>query len=554
MLQQDKPNIWNNIWSDEKVDALIAEWNQYTVSTEATPELFVELFANYFKLNSADKQDLAKEQRILALLDTTYFMNLPQAVKLKALYGVLPSVVAEDKQLTAVEYLYELKAHDVLWQVFTGELSNLEYVAVQDDKLLDEMPEQAENIVELKTVHEILMNINQANHINQNDEELTKEQLEEQYNQEARLLADKLEVSLPLTLAIEYLPNKALSQQEYGELVANNKDSLFKKVHDQILKSKVSKHEAKLITKTEQNSFVQFSQQELRMLFIVNLCDQQLKTDIGNQILAMIENEAIEYPINVYKLFVNEIRKHVDAKNLLNGNDTVFLQEVTKGNLSNHLFFIAVGKICLEMTAKERLKKIQAHSQCVGSQVVITTASATGTINTVPKQRTMIKCGIACGLYYEEMVYYIVNNQVNLIEFFIEQGFDVNTTMGQGSYTLLHHAIIKSKAAIVQLLINNGADVHAVIEEDGATPLYLAVIFNSLEIVKIIVNELIKDPEYKLDPTILEKSQNKQDILDYLTAMFLNKGVNNDNSANQNNLTMVDRVLNNRNNENNIGR
>lgn len=333
-----------NTWNDERLDNLIIDWNcdkpvegqqpqewsKVPVETPATRALLTGLFLNYFKLDGAVIQDSAKQTKVVELLNTHYLKNLPLSIKMEILYGVSQATPLDGEQLAAVQCLYEFKAHDLLWYILTGDLSNLSYAAVKDDELL-EVPE--EGTTELRTVHEILMDISATNNPSQPAENLTEKEceenqkkLEEEYKSKANMLADKLDSSLPLTLALEYFTEKTLNEQEFNNLALGGKNDLFHKVLDQISINKAAQANQAKETEAQpssggeeaatatQDSFAQFSDQERRMLLIASLCDQDLKPNMSNELLLLLEDEVVEYPMNIYKLFVPGIAASIDPE------------------------------------------------------------------------------------------------------------------------------------------------------------------------------------------------------------------------------------------------
>ena len=87
-----------------------------------------------------------------------------------------------------------------------------------------------------------------------------------------------------------------------------------------------------------------------------------------------------------------------------------------------------------------------------------------------------------------EIFRYIEQNKLDSIEYFLEQGNDINGIYPR--YTLLEMAIIYNQVDVVNLLIDQKANVN--LQNNRSTPLFLSVIYGqkyqSNKIVEILVN------------------------------------------------------------------
>ncbi|XGA08234.1 MAG: ankyrin repeat domain-containing protein [Wolbachia endosymbiont of Xenopsylla cheopis] len=104
---------------------------------------------------------------------------------------------------------------------------------------------------------------------------------------------------------------------------------------------------------------------------------------------------------------------------------------------------------------------------------------------------TLINAGINIGAYKYERVetplhWATRENNINLINFFIEMGIDVDIQNKSGA-TALHIASINNNPNTVEVLIKKGAKVN-VKDDEGNTPLFFAVSCENDEIVKSLLN------------------------------------------------------------------
>lgn len=104
--------------------------------------------------------------------------------------------------------------------------------------------------------------------------------------------------------------------------------------------------------------------------------------------------------------------------------------------------------------------------------------------------KTLINSGINIGTHRYERVetplhWATREKNINLINFFIEMGIDVNAQNKRGA-TALHLAVINDNPDVVKTLIERGAKIN-IKDDEGNTPLHLAVPCENYDIVKSLL-------------------------------------------------------------------
>ena len=126
---------------------------------------------------------------------------------------------------------------------------------------------------------------------------------------------------------------------------------------------------------------------------------------------------------------------------------------------------------------------------------------------------------------------YIKNNDIKLIENYINSGYDLNIQNING-YTPLSYATIYGRIESVKLLLNAGADIN--IQDSNISLLYAAII-NRIEIVKLLLNTGIyidKQDKYGNTALIYAASNNNCEMLELLLDYGADEFIlNNDNKS-----------------------
>jgi ankyrin repeat protein len=104
---------------------------------------------------------------------------------------------------------------------------------------------------------------------------------------------------------------------------------------------------------------------------------------------------------------------------------------------------------------------------------------------------------------YTPLILAVYNNNVEVAEFLIEKGADVNGNSKMG--TPLMAAVVKNNQKCVEILLKNKADV-SISDANGSTALHYAVMFKQEILIKLLI-------ENKAD--INQKDQRNLSPLDY---------------------------------------
>ena len=81
-----------------------------------------------------------------------------------------------------------------------------------------------------------------------------------------------------------------------------------------------------------------------------------------------------------------------------------------------------------------------------------------------------------------------LRNAVEIAEFLLNNGADVNAKNYYDGLTPLHIAVMRNAVEGVEFLLNNGADVNAKNYHNGLTPLHIAVMRNVFRVAELLLN------------------------------------------------------------------
>lgn len=338
-----------------------------------TSQLFYQIFANYFR--ASDLTETArevKEDKIITILNTKYFTSLPTKDKLLTLFGLIPpkaisrelpasSQIEDPSQflqyqpVPPLHYLIENKADRVLLHILSSDYANVEFEGYVNNEFIKSIPEKSDlnGLVELQTVgnilHEKSVRWPRAIEVkNVPAHQLSRDEaIEESVN---KVLANSsTPSSIALELALEHfgdlkisfpqfkvlveaclqpLPEdpvtslnikgkEKLEELDEAEVEAGNADKkaqlypFFKSVLDRLKTLK------NIDDRTFHNPLLLYQAldaQDKRMLLVAQFYDEELKGCMNYMQLSNLELDAIKYPFEIYKLFLNKIATHIDPK------------------------------------------------------------------------------------------------------------------------------------------------------------------------------------------------------------------------------------------------
>ena len=90
-------------------------------------------------------------------------------------------------------------------------------------------------------------------------------------------------------------------------------------------------------------------------------------------------------------------------------------------------------------------------------------------------------------LMTDNLIKAVIENNVEHVNEFLNQGIDPNNTLDAAHVTPLHFAAQNNSLEIIPLLIEAGADLHAQTEPDGQTPLDIALLHQHEKVVQILI-------------------------------------------------------------------
>jgi ankyrin repeat protein len=227
------------------------------------------------------------------------------------------------------------------------------------------------------------------------------------------------------------------------------------------------------------------------------------KVIIGNNIISEITNNNSVYIcklLNIYKLSINIInfdtnsllimsclKKNYDLfiyliinnvdVNYQNAHGISALHIISIMGLTEYLFFLLT-------------KKVNIDIQCIKYNTALHFACM-NTNNNTQIIKYLLKIGINMYLKnekgYNPIIYCIINNNLDGLKLFINNGFDINTSLNDQNYTLLHYLCSNPNDNIFEYILTlNNLNLNA-LDINNNTPIHIALYKNNLKYLKLLV-------------------------------------------------------------------